>query len=158
MLRLRIAGEERLVDIGTHQHAVVGGNAEEGDEAHPHGHAQVDGSHAEECPHVDVADGEVHEPRLSVEPHQDEAACEGHEDTREVDERRRDRAELEVEDEQDDHQRHGDDNLQPLGGVLLLFIGAGEGVADALRQHNLSAFHLLVEHPLHLVHYFDLGQ
>ena len=158
MLSLRIAGKERLVDIGAHQHTVVGGNAEEGDEAHPHGHAQVDGTHAEERPHVDVADGEVHEPRLAVEPHQNEAAGEGHEDTREVDERCRDRAELEIEDKQDNHQRHGDDNLQPLGGMLLLLVGAGEGVADALRQHYLSAFHLFVEHPLHLIHHFDLGQ
>ena len=158
MLRLRTALEERLVDIGAHEHAVVGGNAEEGDEAHPDGHAQVDGAHAEERAHVDVADGEVHEPGLTVEPHQDETAGKSHEDAREVDERRRDGAELEVEYEQDDHQCHGDDDAETLGGVLLLLVGAGEGVADALRQAYFAVVDLLVQDALYLAHHVDLGQ
>ena len=107
---------------------------------------------------MDTTHGEVHKPRLTVEPHQDEASGKGYEDTREMDERCRDTAELEIEDEQDDHQCHGDDYLQSLGGMFLLFVGAGESIADTLGQHHLATLHGIVHHTFGLVHHVNLGQ
>ena len=74
-----------------------------------------------------------------------------------MDERGRDALELEIEDEQDEHQGDGDDHREALGGVDLLLVGARELVGHALGQHNLTGSHQVVDVLLCVVHHIDLG-
>ena len=145
------------MDVRPHQHPVVRSHAEEGDEAHPDRHAEVDGMHLEEIPHVLTGDAEIHEPRLPVEPQQDEPAREGDKHTGEMDQRSRHRAELEVEHQQHDEQSQRDDNHQPVRSTLLLLVVPGKLIRDALGQHQFAALHLGVEHRPRLVHHVHLG-
>ena len=144
------------MDIGTHEHTIVGGYTEECDEAHPHGDGEVDLTHAKHVAKIDAGDGEVEEPRLTIEPHEDETTCKSDEDTREMDERGCYTLELKIEDEQDEQQSYRDDDAQSLGGMYLLFITSGEAVAHAFRKIDLVRSHELVDMLLCRVDHVDL--
>ena len=73
--------------------AVVGGDAEQGEEADPDRHAQVDRVDLEQVAHVGTPNTrEVQEPGLAVEPDHQEAAGPGDEDAGEDQQRRGDGA------------------------------------------------------------------
>jgi len=55
---------ELLVEVGCHHNAVIGGDAEEGEESNPDRDAQVDSVNVKES----AQSGEGEEPRLAIEP------------------------------------------------------------------------------------------
>ena len=149
---------KHLSQVGAHDHTVVGGNTEEGDEPHPHGHTQVDGVHLEQLPHVDPGHGKVEEPVLTVQPEHDEPAGESHEDTGEDHGGGEHVPELEKEDQEDHDQRDGYHQHKPFGGTYLVLIVAGEDIVHAGGHDELPVVDLFLQEGLGIFHDIHLGK
>src|SRR5699024_3714101 len=153
----RIVAVKYLVEIGRHHHATLGGNAEQGDKAHPHGNTQVHRAHLEQLPHVGAEQDEVHKPGLPVEPHKHKTARPGHKYTAENHGRNRHGLKLEVDNQKDQQHGNGQDNRQALGGANLIFIIACKLIADTRRNGQLTGINLLLEVILRVFHGIHFG-
>ena len=141
-----------LVQEGGHEHAVVRGDAEEGQKAHPDGHAQVDGVDLEKLAHVHPGQVEIQEPVLSVQPDHGEPSRPGREDAREDHESGRDGPELQIEDDDDQQEGHGQDDHELLLGPDLILVASREFNGHPGRDDQFAVRALLLEVGLGRLH------
>lgn len=149
---------EALFEVGGHDDAVVGGDAEEGEEADPDRDAEVDGVDLQEIAYWMSEYGEVEEPILSVEPDENESArpCEG--DAAENKQRDGHFLELEIEDHEDGEEGDGEDDGESLLGADLVFVAAdGFGEGDAGGELPLAGVEFSLEEGLGLFYDFHFG-
>ena len=112
---------QRVVEIDQHDDAGLGGDAGKRDEADGDGHREIEA-----------------EP-----PHQPEAADQREGHRQHDDQRLGDAPEIQVEQQEDDEQRHRHDDLEPRLGALQIFELAAPGGVIAGRELHLRGHRLL---------------
>ncbi len=142
---------QALLDVRGDDHAVVGGDAEEGDETDPDRHREVHRAEAHELRHA-----LGHEGQVPPEPQDDDPAAHGYGDAAEDGQRDGAPSELQVQEHEDEGDGHRNEDRQTLLAADLVLVGAGEREGDARRAFDLLVVDRLLEARSGGFHRFDL--
>lgn len=148
----------RFIQIGSHQHPVIGGNAEQGQKTHPDGHGEVDALNLEEPAHIRIKEREIQEPILPIEPDHQKAAGPGHQNGGKDHHGGAKGAELKIENYHDHQQGQGQDHRQPFLGPDLILVITSKSVGHAGRNPQLAAVDLFLEKLAGLLHHIYLSK